>query len=310
MTDRSRCARSRACCGRSSNGASFPARNSRIPAASQRTYAVANDKNTSESKRDLGAAPGGWTEPFPTTHWTEISEMRSGDEPRRDAALAEIAGRYWKPVYSYLRCRGHDVEAAKDLTQSFFYEVVLSRGLVHQAERSKGRFRTFLLTALDRYAVSVHRAEKARHRLPEGGLVRLDSLDKLPEPAHYTTPTEAFDYAWACSLVDEVIAQVGREYHQRGKAVHWELFREKVLRPLVDGSESPSLACLCEKYHISNEAKASNMIITVKRRFQTLLRCRVRQFVSSDAEIDAELHYLMEILCKGRAGSEGKLRIY
>jgi hypothetical protein len=73
-------------------------------------------------------------------------------------------------------------------------------------------------------------------------------------------------------------------------------------RPRRPGESTP-LAGLCGNYRISNEAKASNMIITVKRRLQTLLRRRVRQFVGSNAEIDSELHYLMEILSKGRAGS-------
>ncbi len=137
------------------------------------------------SKRGSKTTAGGPDRAFRTTHWTEIFDARSDDEPRRHAALEELLGRYWRPVYCYLRSKGHDGEAAKDLTQGFFHEVVLGRGLIQQANRARGRFRTFLLTALDRYATSLHRAEKAKRRMPQGGLVRLEGIDGLnvPEPA-------------------------------------------------------------------------------------------------------------------------------
>lgn len=117
---------------------------------------------------------------FRTTPWTDILDARSDDESGRQAAIEELLGMYWKPVYCYLPCKGHDHEAAKDLTQGFFHEVVLSRGLIQRADRTGGRFRTFLLKALWDYAASVRRAEKAKRRMPEGGLLRLDSMDELP----------------------------------------------------------------------------------------------------------------------------------
>jgi len=239
----------------------------------------------------------GWRRSFHTTHWTEILDAKSEDEPRRHEALRELLGRYWKPVYCYLRCKGCDREDAKDLTQGFFHEVVLGRDLIQRADRDKGRFRTFLLTALDRYATDVHRAEKAKQRMPEGGLVPLEGVDGLnvPESFHYTTPVEVFDYAWASALLDQVLAEVAEECHERSKTAYWEVFQARVLRPIMEHAESPSLGHLCEKYSIPSNAKASKMSIAVKRRFRAILRRHVRQLVESDAQVNDEIRYLMRV---------------
>jgi DNA-directed RNA polymerase specialized sigma24 family protein len=252
------------------------------------------------SKGANDTAIRGWNGAFHTTHWSEILDARSNDEPQRHAALEDLLGRYWKPVYCYLRCKGYDDEAAKDLTQGFFCEVVLGRGLVQEADRARGRFRIFLLTALEHYAVSVHRAERAKQRMPEGGFIRLEGVEGLsgPRPVHYATPNELFDYAWASTLLDQVLAEVARKCHEKGKGTHWEVFQAKVLRPLIDDAEAPSLTGLCARYGIASEAKASKMIISVKSLLRAVLRRRVRQFVDSDAEIDDEIRYLVGVFSK------------
>jgi hypothetical protein len=257
------------------------------------------------SKPDDKTSAAGWNGAFPTTHWTDVFGARSQDEPRRDVALGDLLGRYWKPVYCFLRCKGYDSEAAKDLTQGFFYEIVLGRGLIQQADRGKGRFRTFLLTSLSRYLVSVHRAEVAKQRMPEGGLVRMDGVEGLniPHPVHCATPLDAFEYAWASALLDQVLADLAEKCRERDNATHWELFRARVLQPIMDNAKPPSLDHLCEKYGISKKAAASNMIFTVKRRFRAVLRRHVRQLVDSDAEVDEEIRHLMSVFSRSGARS-------
>lgn len=251
---------------------------------------------------------GAWEGAFHTTHWTQIFEAKSADESRRaagEAALEDILGRYWKPVYYYLRCKGYDRETAKDLTQGFFHQVVLGRSLLQRADREKGRFRTFLLNALDRYLANVRRDEKREKRTPRGGLVRLEDVDWLnvPEPVHYASPTEAFDYAWASALLDQVLAEVAGKCRETGTVTHWELFRAKVLGPIMDNTNPPSLSYLCEKHGLPKRAKASHMILTMKRRFQSVLRLQMRQFVETDDEVDEEIDYLLKIFSKSGARS-------
>jgi RNA polymerase sigma-70 factor (ECF subfamily) len=238
---------------------------------------------------------------FRTTHWTQIRSARTLDDARRRAVLDAVLGRYWKPVYCFLRRRGHDNESAKDLTQGFFHEVVLGRELVQRAEADRGRFRTFLLTALDHYVASVHRAASAQRRSPADGLVSIEGLGaaNLPETSESTDPIEAFNHAWASALLDAVLEEVEQDYASRGRATHWTVFRERVIAPILDGAPAPSLGELCERYRIRSEMTASNMIVTVKRRFQAVMREHVRQFVEDDADVDREIQELIGMLSKG-----------
>jgi len=243
---------------------------------------------------------GGQKEAFDTTHWTEILRAQTDDDARRKQTLGELLGRYWKPVYCYLRRKGHDNETAKDLTQGFFQEVVLGRELIQRAESSKGRFRTFLLTALAHYVTSVHRAQAAQKRRPASGLVSLEGLGapNVPEPALSASPDEAFNHAWAAALLDAVLVEVEQECVGSGKEIHWKLFQARMVAPIMQDAEPTPLEDLCAEYGIATKAAVSNMLVTVKRRFQAALWRHVRPFVDSDEEVEQEIRDLVEILSR------------
>lgn len=252
------------------------------------------------SKRDQETTMGGKRGSFQTTQWSDLRRAKTRDKERRRSSVNNLLKRYWKPVYCYLRRKGYTNENAKDLTQGFFHEIVLGRELIQQANQAKGKFRTFLLTALDRYVTSIYRKETAKKRLPEKGLAQLedDALLDLPLAQSEKNPEQVFHYTWATDLLDEVLDKVREEYCSTGKTIHWEVFRVKILAPIFDNAEVPSLAELRKKYSIESERKASNMAITVKRRFATVLRHHLRQFVQSDSEVEEEFRELVEILSK------------
>ena len=89
-------------------------------------------------------------ERFHTTRWTQIRQLRAGDEPARGEALEALVTRYWPAAYAYLRNRGHRQEEAAELTQAFFAEVVLGRDLFGRADQNNGKLRSFLLTEIGR----------------------------------------------------------------------------------------------------------------------------------------------------------------
>ncbi len=245
---------------------------------------------------------GGTGNEFATTQWTVIGKIRSGDGRKRDL-VGDLLKRYWKPVYCYLRRKGYDNEQAKDLTQGFFQEVVLGRKLIQQADRAKGRFRTFLLFALEWYLKSVHRKKTAKKRLPESRMIPLERIDPadLPEPVDGLTPKDSFNYTWVSALLDKVLAEVEAECCNHGITLHWKAFHARVLAPIMENTEPPSLAKICDKYGIEDGTKASNMIVTVKRRFQAALKQHLRQSVTSDAEVNEELRELMQFFSKKSA---------
>lgn len=241
---------------------------------------------------------------FHTTHWTQILDAGSQGQPQCQSALHELLSQYWKPVYHHLCAKGYEREEAKDLTQGFFYEIVLGRDLIQLADRSKGRFRTFLLTALDRYATDSRRSERRKKRAPEGGIINLDNVDWFSVPDPDGPSTEVFDRAWARNVLDQTLSDLEMHYRNKGKSPLWEVFRARVLAPITENAPAASLPDLCEIYSIPDPVKVSKMIVRVKRRFRTLLRRRVRQLVNSDAEVDDEIRYLIRIFSKSPGTTE------
>jgi DNA-directed RNA polymerase specialized sigma24 family protein len=240
---------------------------------------------------------GGTGYAFLTTHWSLIDGIQSAEDQNR-ALIERLLTRYWKPVYCYLRRRGYGNEDAKDLTQGFFHAVVLNRDLIGRADPGKGRFRAFLLHALDQYLSNEKSKQKAHKRLPRGHLVPLD-IDEppmLPTTISASTPEDSYNYAWLSELLEQVLSEVERECHQDGLDVHWQVFRDRVVRPTLEDSTPPSLGDVCQRYGIEDEKKASNMAITVKRRFQTLLRKHVRSTVATEDEVGEELQEILQYL--------------
>jgi RNA polymerase sigma-70 factor (ECF subfamily) len=243
---------------------------------------------------------GGPGERFHTTHWSEIIDARTLDETHRRVTVNELISKYWKPVYCYLRRKGYDNEPAKDITQGFFHEVVLGRELIQQADRNKGRFRTFLLTALDRYAADVYDKETAAKRSPKGQRVSLETSEvvSLLDSDSELGPDQAFHYAWASEVLSQVLGAVKQECFNTGKAAHWEVFHAKVIRPILDNVEPPPLKEICSKYNVDSEAKASDMIFNMKRRFRSAMKRHLRQIVESESAVEEEFNEVFEILSK------------
>lgn len=233
---------------------------------------------------------GGTREAFLTTHWSLIEDIKSKEDQNR-ALLGLLLSKYWKPVYCYLRRKGYNNEESKDLTQQFLYEAVFGRGLIEKADESKGRFRSFILIALNRFLINVRHQETAQKRIPKNKLVSLDLVEPLELPQSVSTlaPEASFNYAWVSSLLEEVLEDVEMKCHSDGKGVYWQVFCERILQPIIDGTAPPSLKDICERYRIREAAKASNMIVTVKRRFQAALRRHLRDSVVSEEQVGTEL---------------------
>ncbi len=247
---------------------------------------------------------GGSGRAFEATRWTVIEQIKSASEAERRALTGDIVVSYWKPIYCYLRRKGYDNERAKDITQGFFEKVVLGRGLVERAERGRGRFRTLLLTALDHYVSNVREAEGAQKRRPKEGVISLAELDEghVRLPGDAMGPEGAFAYAWASAVLDEVLAEVRSGCGREGKGAHWLVFEARVLKPIMEGCEPEALASLCERLGIDGEGRASNMVVTVKRRFKAAMVRRIGRYAGCEEDVRREIVDLMEILSKGGAG--------
>lgn len=229
--------------------------------------------------------------------------VRTADLARRQAAAGRICKQYWKSAYAYicrhLRHKGQDLtnEEAKDLTQTFFAEVVWEGRLLQRADPAKGRFRWFLQKALKNYLTDVHRKRKSRKRAPERWLVSLDGIEgPIPQADRHATPAEAFTFAWASQLLDEVLAAVAEGCQRSGQHKHRQVFHRTVLEPVLTGADKPPLWQLCAELGVKSTREASAMNMTVKRRFRAAVEGHVRELVTSDDEVEQEIRELMAIL--------------
>src|SRR5262245_39407495 len=90
---------------------------------------------------------------FTTTHWSVVLDAANSAAPGAQEALEKLCRTYWYPLYAYVRRQGHSPEDAQDLTQAFFARF-LEKRLVQSADPERGRFRSFLLTALKHFLVN------------------------------------------------------------------------------------------------------------------------------------------------------------
>lgn len=247
---------------------------------------------------------GGPGDEFLTTHWSLIDHM--GENQDKDRALiGTLIQRYWKPVYCYLHRKGYRNDEAKDLTQSFFHEIVLNRHLLERADPSRGRFRTFLLHALDEFLIDQRRKDTTGRRIPKDKLVPLDVADlpSLPPAALEGSEADCFTYAWKTALIDQTLAEVHAACQNQGLEVHWRVFEAHVLHPIYHDEKPPSMREICTRYGIASESVASNMLITVKRRFREAMRRNLRLTVLSESDVDDEIREIQNLVGKGAQDS-------
>jgi RNA polymerase sigma factor (sigma-70 family) len=233
---------------------------------------------------------GGSREQFPATRWSAIVAMRSEDVAERTRSFELLIAAYWKPVYKYLRLKwSKSNEDAKDLTQSFFTQV-LEKSYFQNYDPAKARFRTFLRACLDHY---VSNEEKAAQRQKRGGGAQILSLNfesAEGELAHTGVADrenleEVFEREWLRSLFDLALASLRTECEDRGKNVHFQLFA----RYDLDESAGASLSYeqLANEFGLS-VSNVTNYLAYVRRAFRRILLEKLRELTASDEEFREE----------------------
>jgi RNA polymerase sigma-70 factor (ECF subfamily) len=233
---------------------------------------------------------------FVTTHWSVVVTAGHSDTQRAQAAIEKLCRAYWFPLYAYVRRRGHSVEDAQDLTQEFFARV-LEHNWLARADQAKGRFRTFLLTAMERFLANEW--DKMRALKRGGGQrnipIQLDTAETRygVDPADTRTPEQAFEYRWALTLLDEVVSQLEAEFRAEGRA---DLFAS--LKPcLVGDRASQPYAELAAKLGME-EGAVKVAVHRLRQRYRELLRAEIANTVASPGEVDAEMHHLFNVLTR------------
>ena len=247
----------------------------------------------------------GERESFLTTHWSLIEEIKRRQD-KDNALIGLLLKWYWKPVYCYLRRKGYQNEEAKDLTQGFFHEIVLSRRMIERTDASKGRFRWFLLYTLDQFLIDQLRKESAKTRIPHNKLITLDMNNppELPQTILERSPEDCFAYTWKSELIDRTVTEVQLECEKNDLQTHWNIFRDKVLLPTLQNKPSEPMKTFAAQYGIESESRAFNMLLTVKRRFKAALRRNLANTVLAEEDIDKEWKDLLSVSDKNEQKSK------
>jgi RNA polymerase sigma factor (sigma-70 family) len=233
---------------------------------------------------------------FVTTHWSVVSAARGDDSPQAEQALEALCRAYWYPLYVFVRRQGHLPEDAEDLVQEFFVRL-LQKHYLDAVEPERGRFRTFLIMALKRFMANEWDRSVAQKR---GGGQELLSLDTALAENRYREgcPVEmeadlAFDRQWAVTLLDETLTRVRDEQKDWGKGGEFELF----LPFLTPGSEAVSYSSVARQLGIT-EVAVRMAVHRLRRRYRQVFREALAQTVANPADLDAEMHYLLEVLSR------------
>lgn len=268
----------------------FPSRGVTLAAVRTSSHADLPGTTSTGLKPLHGAA-------FVTTHWSVVVTAGRTDTTRARDALAKLCQTYWFPLYLYVRRRGHSPEDAQDLTQEFFARL-LERNWVASADQEKGRFRTFLLTAMNRFLADEW--DKARAQKRGGGVpavpLQFDTAETRygVEPADNTTPEKSFERRWALTLLEAVLKRLQAEYESQGKA---DLFA--ALNPCLVGERTTQPYAALATSLGTSEAAVKSAVHRLRQRYRQLLRDEIAHTVDGLAEVDEELRHLFAVLAGG-----------
>jgi RNA polymerase sigma factor (sigma-70 family) len=209
-------------------------------------------------------------------------------------ALDQLCRTYWYPLYAFVRRKGHSPHDAQDLTQAFFARL-LEKNYVAQADRERGRFRTYLLAALTHFLADEW--DKAR-RLKRGGGREIISFDAASaeeryrlEPIDQLDAAKLYERRWVTTLFDQVLARLEQEFRDSSKGGLFDGLKSSLLAE----DRTLSYAQLGAQLGLSEDA-VKQTVHRMRRRYRELFREEIAQTVAGPGEVEDELKHLFAVL--------------
>jgi RNA polymerase sigma-70 factor (ECF subfamily) len=237
---------------------------------------------------------------FAPTHWSIIAaagETQVNPEAAR-AALADLCQTYWRPLYTFVRSRGYSIDDAQDLTQSFF-AFFIERKIYERADREKGRFRSFLLASLKNFLADARDRDEALKRgggqeflpLNEEQAQEAESLFQA-QAAEIDEGDQVFERSWAETVVNSALEMISKTYKGEGKESLFEALR---IFLAMGADPLPSYEQLAVRLNMPASTLRSH-VTRLRARYREALRAQVRRTVTTEAEVNEELHELLRVL--------------
>ena len=233
---------------------------------------------------------------FATTRWTLVVDAARGSQVTAVEALGELVKTYWQPLYRYARRKGKSKEDAEDLVQGFMLNLMEAKSL-ENVDRSKGRFRAFLLACFNHWMTNDWRHAT---RLKRGGGQSLLSVDwegaeaglRL-DVADERTPDHYFDKEWAVALLEEVLTKLEILVAEEGAAEQFER-----LRPcLITDSNKIDYEQIAAEMEVT-EGAVRVAVHRLRKRYRKLLMEEVSRTLDSSDSVDEEMRALFSALSR------------
>jgi DNA-directed RNA polymerase specialized sigma24 family protein len=261
-------------------------------------FGVTMDGTSSQSQHPLGRAAS--PSLFPITEWGVVAGADHARTTTRRRTLDAIVRQYAPALRAYLVARrGVTPDAADDLLQGFLAAKVLEQEIVRRAAPERGRFRAFLVTALDRYALDEFDKAAAAKRSPARAPAPLHAVAEPQHPGRRVA--DVFDVEWARQVVGLAVEHVRAECEAGGRDVVWGVFEARVLAPTLDGVDPPPYEELVARFGLASVEQAANVLTTGKRMFARTLRAVVAEYADDEEDAEEEVRRLKRILAGGRA---------
>jgi RNA polymerase sigma-70 factor (ECF subfamily) len=162
-------------------------------------------------------------------------------------------------------------------------------------QREGGKFRSFLLRSLENFLINEWRRAQAQKR---GGGERPLSLNTEEGEIRFAldapeadTPESLFEKRWAITLLENVADQLRAEYERSGKRALFDS-----LRVYLQGDRAGPAYATVAAQHGMTEGALKVAVHRMRQHYGELLREEITRTVSSAAEVDEELRYLISVV--------------
>lgn len=223
--------------------------------------------------------------------WSRVARAGRHDDRESRAALSELCEAYWYPLYAFARRRSLGPADAEDAVQGFFAHL-LGENICRYADRSRGRFRSFLVAAFQQFLAHQHEYRSAAKRAEPKERIPLAVAEAryAREVSHGVTAERLFDYAWAVSVLARAMDRLRDEHARDGR-----LDRFEACRGTLTGQAKLPMAELARRFH-TTEGAMRVAVHRMRQRYGELLREEVAGTLDDDRDVDAELRDLFTAL--------------
>jgi RNA polymerase sigma-70 factor (ECF subfamily) len=245
----------------------------------------------------MGGDPEVQPQRFPTTSWSLVGRAAGAVTGDDRAALERLLQQYLPALHHHLvAAKGLSPDRADDVLHDFVVGKILERDLIARANRELGKFRTFLLTALNRFWFNQLRDAGARKQAAAAGAQPLGDHDQWLSASD--EEMRAFEIAWARNVLSEALSRMHTTCTRTGRDDVWGVFEDRVVRPNLDGTPPASYEDLVVRFQFQSPSQASNVLATAKRMFARTLRAVIGEYARDGEEVEEELRDLQTTLAR------------